>query len=67
MQPKTKQKVNCMQFKEQHSYFGQPDQHNNQKNIGTIKETKTKSTLIGRDMIVNLPSFSPLSSNNFLT
>jgi hypothetical protein len=40
-------------FNEKHSYFRQPHKHNNQINIGKIKETKTKSILIGCDIIVN--------------
>ena len=54
MQPKTnKKKLIVCSFKERHSYFRQPDKHNNQQNIGKNKETKTKSTLIGCDIIVH--------------
>ena len=51
-------KTNLCNFKDHQSIITsrQPNLHNTQIHIGTIENTKTKSTLIGCDIIVNLPS-----------
>ena len=53
MQPKLNKRWFICNFKEQHSTVTsrQPDQHNKQKCIGTIK--KNKKQKIGLDIIVN--------------
>ena len=35
-----------LQIEEQHSYFMQPNQHHNQKNIGTIKKPNQPETAV---------------------